>query len=210
MLGEICWGEWVKANTALKQNQMDAVSTSRSPLVAEDGTSRSWPAYLKVIVPSLFSASSTSSKRRVARLQANLDAAKRVAELEEKEREERGLAQRKLIDMQLAVDEAAADLLSESGASSVLHADPSPVGKGCHDYDVSPGVGPPAPSATNEVGAFGEAFVKAIQLQKMIGWTIFFGQAVYWQEAANFQWQPRRLAGVRSPFPLPDRNVWFQ
>ena len=41
---------------------------------------------------------------RVARLQAKLDAAKRVAELEEKEREERGLAQRKLINMQLAVD----------------------------------------------------------------------------------------------------------
>ena len=48
----------------------------------------------------------------------------------------------------------------------MLHADPSPVGKGCHDRDVSPGVRPPVPSATNDVGALAEAFVKAIQLQK--------------------------------------------
>ena len=156
----------MKANTALKQDQVDAVSASPSPLVAEDGTSRSWPTGLKAIAPSLFSASSMSSKRRVARLQVKLVAAKRVAELEEKEREERRPAQGKLIDMQLAVDEAAADLPSELGPSSMLHADPSPVGKSCHDRDVSPGVGPPAPSATNDVGALAEAFVKAVQLQK--------------------------------------------
>ena len=183
-------GEWVKANTALKQDQVDVVSASASPLVAEDGTSRSWPTDLKAIAPSLFSASSTSSKRRVARLQAKLDAAKRVAELEEKEREERGLAQRKLIDMQLAVDEAAADLPPELGPSSMLHADPSPVGKGCHDCDVSPGVGPPAPSATNDVGALAEAFVKAIQLQKSDQMDNFLARQSTGKELPTFSGNP--------------------
>ena len=72
----------------------------------------------------------------------------------------------------------------------MLHADLSPVGKGCHDRDVSPGVGPPAHSTTNDVGAFPEAFMKAIQLQKSDRMDSFLARQSTGKELPTFSGSP--------------------